>query len=132
MSAFVNRLAPPNVMYTVHDAAQARIYLDRDPEAMFSCWCKEMKEYRRYERAGIPWSQMLAYVGTMMVPAQQELYDRLHANGVMCMISVAPTHDRRAGDENQIAGYRLEIPTGCDVIETDYPYLFRNLDPNRR
>ena len=131
MSAFVNRLAPPNVMYTVHDAAQARIYLDRDPEAMFSCWCKEMKEYRRYERAGIPWSQMLAYVGTMMVPAQQELYDRLHANGVMCMISVAPTHDRRAGDENQIAGYRLEIPTGCDVIETDYPALFRTLNLNR-
>ena len=106
MSAFVNRLAPPNVMYTV-------------------------KEYRRYERAGIPWSQMLAYVGTMMVPAQQELYDRLHANGVMCMISVAPTHDRRAGDENQIAGYRLEIPTGCDVIETDYPALFRTLNLNR-
>ena len=131
MSAFVNRLAPPNVMYTVHDAAQARIYLDRDPEAMFSCWCKEMKEYRRYERAGIQWSQMLAYVGTMMVPAQQELYDRLHANGVMCMISVAPTHDRRADDENRIAGYRLEIPTGCDVIETDYPALFRTLNLNR-
>ena len=90
-----------------------------------------MKEYRRYERAGIPWSQMLAYVGTMMVPAQQELYDRLHANGVMCMISVAPTHDRRADDENRIAGYRLEIPTGCDVIETDYPALFRTLNLNR-
>ena len=51
--------------------------------------------------------------------------------GLLCTDPVAPTHDRRAGDENQIAGYRLEIPTGCDVIETDYPALFRTLNLNR-
>lgn len=132
MSAFIGRLAPPNVMYTVHDAAQARLYLDRDPEAMCSCWCRSMEEYRRYEEAGVPRSQMLAYVGTMMLPERQELYDRLHADGTMCMISVAPTHDRRAGDENRMAGYRLEIPSGCDVIETDCPALFRTLNLNRQ
>lgn len=63
---------------------------------------------------------------------QQELYDNLHRNGVMCMISLAPTHDRRATDAQKIQGYELEIPTGCDVIETDYPYLFQNLDLNRK
>jgi hypothetical protein len=50
----------------------------------------------------------------------------------MCMISLAPTHDRRATDAQKIQGYELEIPTGCDVIETDYPYLFQNLDLNRK
>lgn len=132
MSAFVNRLAPPNVMYTVRNAAQARTYLDRDPQAMFSCWCKNMKEYAEYAAQDIPWSQMMAYVGTMIIPAQQELYDSLHRNGVMCMISLAPTHDRRATDAERIRGYELEIPTGCDVIETDYPYLFRNLNLTRK
>lgn len=132
MSAFVNRLAPPNVMYTVRNAAQARTYLDRDPQAMFSCWCKNMKEYAEYAAQDIHWSQMMAYVGTMIIPAQQELYDSLHRNGVMCMISLAPTHDRRATDAERIRGYELEIPTGCDVIETDYPYLFRNLNLTRK
>ena len=41
---------------------------------------------------------MMAYVGTMMLPDQQELYGKLHEKGVMCMISLAPTHDRRATD----------------------------------
>ncbi len=132
MSDFINALAPANVMYTVHTAEQARMLLDRDPQAMFSIWCKNLKEFDRYAAAGIPWSQTMAYVGPMMLGDQQELYDRLHANGVMCMISVAPTHDRRATDCARTQGYRLEIPSGCDVIETDYPYLFENLDLKRK
>ena len=40
MSDFINRLNPPHVMYTVHNARQARLLLDRDPDAMFSTWCK--------------------------------------------------------------------------------------------
>lgn len=132
MSEFINRLAPANVMYTVHDARQARMLLDRDPEAMFSAWCKNLDEYRAYREAGIPWSQMQAYVGSMMLGDQQPLYDSLHRHGVMCMISVAPTHDRRATEQERIRGYELEIPSGCDVIETDYPCLFRGLDLQRR
>ncbi|WP_295937102.1 glycerophosphodiester phosphodiesterase family protein [uncultured Alistipes sp.] len=132
MSDFVNRIAPPNVMYTVRNAAQARTYLDRDPQAMFSCWCKNLKEFGQYVEQQIPWSQVMAYVGTMMLPEQQELYDKLHQNGVMCMISLAPTHDKRAADAEKIRGYELEIHTGCDVIETDYPYLFQNLNLKRK
>ena len=60
MSDFINRLAPANVMYTVRNARQARTYLDRDPQAMFSCWCKNMKEFGEYAEERIPWSQMMA------------------------------------------------------------------------
>lgn len=132
MSQFVNRLAPVNVMYTVHNAQQARQLLDRDPDAMFSAWCKNLAEYRAYREAGIPASQMMAYVGTMMLEEQQPLYDSLHRQGIMCMISVAPTHDRRAGEAQKRSGYELELRSGCDVIETDYPYLFQGLDLERR
>ncbi len=131
MSDFINSLSPANVMYTVHTAAQARMLLDRDPEAMFSCWCKNMTEFRAYEAAGIPWKQMMAYVGHFMRGDQQELYDNLHRNGVMCMISVAPTHDARATESEKVQGYELELSSACDVIETDYPYLFRGLNMNR-
>ncbi len=131
MSEFINAVNPPNVMYTVNHPAQARAYLDRDPEAMFSCWCKNMDEFNEYESLGIPWSQAMAYVGTEMLPEQQELYDNLHKNGVMCMISLAPTYDRKPTDEERVQGYKLEIPSGCDVIETDYPYLFQGLNLTR-
>ena len=132
MSDFINRLNPPHVMYTVHNARQARLLLDRDPDAMFSAWCKNLSEYRAYREAGIPASQMMAYVGPMMLADRQPLYDSLHRQGIMCMISVAPTHDRRATETMKQQGYELEITSGCDVIETDYPYLFQDLDLNRR
>ncbi len=131
MSDFINRLSPSNVMYTVHNAEQARMLLDSDPEAMFSCWCKNMKEYKEYEAAGIPWNRMMAYIGHFMRENQVEMADSLHSKGVMCMISTAPTHDQRISPESKIQGYRLEIPSGCDVIETDYPYLFVGLDLKR-
>ena len=132
MSQFINRLAPANVMYTVRNARQARLLLDRDPDAMFSAWCKNLSEYRAYQEAEIPASQMMAYVGTMMLADQQPLYDSLHRQGVMCMISVAPTHDRRAAEAQKRGGYELELGSGCDVIETDYPYLFLGLNTERR
>lgn len=132
MSQFINERHPANVMYTVHNAAQARMLLDRDPEAMFSLWCKNLNEFEAYEKAGIPWSQTMAYVGPMIRSDRQELYDKLHEKGVMCMISVAPTHDLRASEADRIKAYELEIGSGCDVIETDYPYLFRHLDTTRR
>lgn len=132
MSEFINRLAPANVMYTVRNAKQARLLLDRDPDAMFSAWCKNLSEYRAYQEAEIPASQMMAYVGTMMLADQQPLYDSLHRQGAMCMISVAPTHDRRAAEAQKRGGYELELGSGCDVIETDYPYLFLGLNTERR
>ena len=128
MADFIEKEKPANVMYTVHNAGQARYYLDREPDAMFSCWCKNREEFDKYEKAGIPWGQVMAYVGPKMKPEQQPLYDALHRNGVMCMISVAPTHDRAKTETEKIAGYQSEIGTRPDVIETDYPYLFQGLD----
>ena len=114
------------------DGLLALIDSDRDPDAMFSAWCKNLSEYRAYQEAEIPASQMMAYVGTMMLADQQPLYDSLHRQGVMCMISVAPTHDRRAAEAQKRGGYELELGSGCDVIETDYPYLFLGLNTERR
>ncbi len=131
MSDFINKLNPANVMYTVHNAEQARMLLDRDPKAMFSCWCKNMKEYKAYEDAGIPWGQMQAYIGHFVRENQAELIENLHKNGVMVMVSTAPTHDQRPSVAHKVMGYVLEIGSGCDVIETDYPYLFEMLDLER-
>lgn len=128
MADFLAKEKPVNVMYTVHNAKQALYYLNRNPQAMFSCWCKNMDEFDKYEKAGIPWKQVMAYVGPKMLQEQQSLYDALHQNGVMCMISVSPTHDKMEGQEMKVKGYKTEIATKPDVIETDYPYLFVDLN----
>jgi glycerophosphoryl diester phosphodiesterase len=134
LSDFIASLdpAPHNVMYTVHNPEQARLYLDRNPAAMFSCWCQTMAEFEAYEAAGIPWKQVMAYVGPAMLPQRADLYRALRSTGVMCMISVAPTHDRAPSDSEKIAGYKTEMATAPDVIETDYPYLFAGLDLSKK
>ena len=55
----------------------------------------------------------------------------LTAQGVLCVTTVGTTHYRGAADSERVRGDELEIPSGCDVIETDYPYLFRDLDLRR-
>lgn len=122
---------PDNVMYTVHTPEQAMKILKKDPQAMFSVWCRNMDEFNGYEQAGFPWSQAMAYVGPKMLPENEEMYRELHKRGVMCMISVAPTHDRLDLEEDRIDGYMEELESGCDVIETDYPYLFVQLVCNK-
>jgi glycerophosphoryl diester phosphodiesterase len=134
MSDFIASLdpAPQNIMYTVRNPEQARLYLDRNPDAMLSCWCRTMDEFEAYEAAGIPWGQVMTYVGPTMSPEKADLYKALHSEGVMCMISVAPTHDKAPTDAEKIAGYKTEIATAPDVIETDYPYLFAELGLSKR
>ncbi|MEI3105758.1 MAG: hypothetical protein V8T16_09340 [Parabacteroides merdae] len=54
MADFIETEKPVNVMYTVRETIQARYYLDRKPDAMFSCWCKNREEFDNYEKAGHP------------------------------------------------------------------------------
>lgn len=134
MAGFIASLdpVPDNIMYTVHNPGHVRRYLDRDPGAMFSCHCKTMEEFTAYSEAGMPWGQTMVYVGRTMDPAQRPLYDTLHKLGVMCMISVAPTHDRAEDDRTRIEGYLTEIAAAPDVIETDFPSLFTGLDLTKK
>ncbi len=134
MSGFIASLdpVPQNIMYTVHNPGHVRACLGRNPDAMFSAHCKNMDEFAAYDEAGMPWEQVMAYVGPRMLPENAALYDSLHSRGVMCMISVAPTHDKAPTDAEKIAGYEAEISTSPDVIETDYPYLFATLGLSKR
>ena len=124
MSQFINRLAPANVMYTVRNAKQARTYLDRDPQAMFSCWCKNMKEFNEYVGERIPWSQVMAYVGTMMLPDQQELYDNLHRRRSdvhdLARPDARPQGHRRA---RKYRGYEARNPDGLRRHRNRLPLL---------
>ncbi|MEG2514335.1 MAG: glycerophosphodiester phosphodiesterase family protein, partial [Bacteroidaceae bacterium] len=55
--------AERHVMLTVHSGAQARYYYDRFPEIMFSAHIRNQKEFEDIEISGVPWSNIMAYVG---------------------------------------------------------------------
>ena len=131
MTDFLKKQGVSNVIYTVWRPDQVLEYLEADPNATFSIWCRQPGELDAYDAAGIPWERvMVGYVGDSMDEPKKRLYDGLHERGVMCMISVAPTHDKCLNNDCKVEGYATEFATFMrpDIIETDYPYLFMQLD----
>lgn len=117
--------AEAHVMITVHTAEQAKFYYDDNPNVMFEAFVKTEKAFHEYEEAGIPWKQVMAYVGPEMKPENRALYDLLHERNVMFMISGAPIYDKLPADE-RAAIYREIIHSGVDIIESDRPIEVAN------
>ncbi len=113
--------AADHVMLTVHTGAQARYYHDRIPAIMMSVFSRNNQEYEDLVISGVPWRNMIAYVGKTIDNTNIKLVESLHANGVRCMISVAPTHDNLLSKEERRAAYLEEINKNPDIIESDIP-----------
>lgn len=109
------------VMVTVHDAKQAKFYYDDDNKRMMSAFVKTPKALSEYEEAGIPWSNMIAYIGSENKPANKVILDLLHARNVMCMISAAPVYDKQPDSAARAESYREIFLQGADILESDLP-----------
>lgn len=107
------------VMITVHNAKEAKFYYDDNKDVMFEAFVKTKKALEEYEKAGIPWQQVMAYIGPDDKPENKEMIDLLHQRGVMCMISTAPTYDKLPTAEERAKAYAHIIQSGVDVIEAD-------------
>jgi glycerophosphoryl diester phosphodiesterase len=110
-----------HVMLTVHSAEQAAYYLSQDPRFMFSAFIRNFSEFTAYEDAGIPWKQVMAYVGPISKPENKALYDALHSRGVKVMISAAPSYDKEPDHTKRAQYYRDVFLQGADILESDYP-----------
>lgn len=113
--------ATGHVMVTVHTAEQAAFYLERIPDIMFSAFVKTEEAFVSYVEAGIPWTQVMAYVGSEWDENNQALYEKLNAEGVKYMISTAPSADHLTSPDKRADAYRSIIRSGADVIESDLP-----------
>jgi glycerophosphoryl diester phosphodiesterase len=109
------------IMLTVHTGAQARYYYDRFPRIMLSAFMRNENEYEDMSISGVPWENMIAYVGPTIDERNEAIVKRLHEKGVKCMISVAPTHDRLPSKEERLKAYMQEFAKKPDIIESDYP-----------
>jgi glycerophosphoryl diester phosphodiesterase len=109
------------VMLTVHSPAEAKFYLNDNPKRTFSAFVKSKKDFEAYAAEGIPFSQMIAYIGPLVRPENQELYALLNKNGTMCMISAASSYDKLKTPAERKAAYRSIVADGASIIESDYP-----------
>lgn len=109
------------VMLTVHKPEQAEVYLKRNPNAMFSAHIRSVEAFNDYKAAGIPWGQIMAYIGPKVTPENQQLYTLLHEQGVKCMISSASSYDKLDAPVERAEAYRAIIADGADVLESDLP-----------
>lgn len=120
-----------NIMLSVRSLEEALFYYERNDNVVLCCEISNMEMYEAYKNSGIPWNRIVAYVKYTMDPAQQEVYDLLHSHGVMCMTSIHPTADRVKPKEARIEAYKKEIAVNPDIIETDYPADFVDLNVKR-
>jgi glycerophosphoryl diester phosphodiesterase len=109
------------VMVTVHNAQQAKFYVDKDPSQMMSAFVKTEEALKEYEAAGIPWKNMIAYIGSDNKPENKKMFDLLHARGVLCMISAAPVYDKLEDPAARAAAYQDIFKQGADILESDFP-----------
>ena len=121
------------VMITVHTGAQARYFHDRLPGVMLSVFARNDAEYEDIAISGVPWSNMIAYVGQSINESNRHIVEKLHANGVRSMVSYAPTHDKQTTSDQRMVAYVNEVDNSVykpDIIESDYPieiwYIFGN------
>lgn len=119
--------AEKHVMITVHTGAQARYYSDRLPGVMLSVFSRNEKEYEDITFSGVPWHTMIAYVGPTINDANRHIVDKLHAKGVRCMVSYAPTHDRLPTKEEREKAYLEDVKCRPDIIESDIPTEIREV-----
>lgn len=109
------------VMLTVHSAAEMTYYLSQNKNHTFSAFVRNMKEYEDYEKAGVPFNQMIAYIGPHVKPENKELYALLNKKGTMCMISAASSYDKLKSPEERKAAYLAIAKDGASILESDLP-----------
>ncbi len=109
------------VIKTVHSPNEARFYLEDNANSFFSAFIKTKKEFDDYEKAKIPFTQLIAYIGPLVKPGNQELYHLLNEKGAMCMISAASSYDALKDVEERKAAYKSIVRDGASIIESDYP-----------
>lgn len=113
--------AEGHIMVTVHDGDQAKYYYEQLPGIMQSVFIRNNEEYKSFVGSGVPWHNIIAYVGHTINEKNADIVNKLHKHGVRCMVSFAPTHDKLENKEERKKAYLQELSLNPDIIESDLP-----------
>lgn len=114
--------------YTIEDVTECHA-LNKD--IMMAATLGTREEFEEFDRAGVPWSNGIAFVGHNDKP-DPEHCRRIREKGASTMAGTSRNLDRAllagrvASLEPQRGDYRATLETGVDIVETDVP---RELGP---
>lgn len=99
-----------------YDVNQAKEVYTLNPKLMISVTIRDLKEYERYQNAGIPDENMIAFIGTR--EPNKEFNDFLHKKGICTILGTLGNLDKMAitkGDKI----YNDWVQNGADILSTD-------------
>jgi glycerophosphoryl diester phosphodiesterase len=113
--------------YSIQDVTECHAL---NPNVMMEAMLGTPARYAEFEKSGVPWSSIVAFVGQTATPDSEHIR-RIRANGASCMASTVRNIDRqflssRASIEPLRPEYRAVLARRVDIIETDVP---RDLAP---
>jgi glycerophosphoryl diester phosphodiesterase len=114
--AIAKNKAQAHVVLSAYKAAEAKYYYDKDKSLMFEVFIKTEEQFADFDKAGVPWENIFAYVG---VPRAKSLYDKIHAKGAMVMVYTATSIDKLKDAEERKKAYHNVFTNGADMIMAD-------------
>lgn len=113
-------------MLIVYNFKDARKCYELNKNIMIEVMIPNSEKFYEFDKAGIPWSNIIAFVGHTP-PEDKELLQMIHAKRTCCMAGTSRNLDREL-IVNRASGtvpieqrYRALLEQGVDVIETDLP-----------
>ncbi|QDT02310.1 Glycerophosphoryl diester phosphodiesterase [Rubripirellula lacrimiformis] len=113
--------------YSIKDAAEC---YRLNPDIMMEVGITNRKQLDQFDRCGVPWSNIVAFVGHKK-PADRQLLEMIHQRGACCMAGTSRNLDKLlhpSADESDTSTadlkskYQQLIEMGVDIIETDRPH----------
>lgn len=113
-------------MLIVYNFKDVKKCYELNKNIMMEVMIPNRKKFEEFDKAGIPWENIIAFVGHTP-PTDAELLQTIHGKGTCCMVGTSRNLDREF-NVNRASGiaaveqqYRALLQQGADVIETDLP-----------
>jgi len=113
-------------MLIVYGFKEAQTCHELNENIMMEVMIPSREKFREFDRTGIPWSNVVAFVGHAP-PEDKGLLDMIHGKGTCCIAGTSRNLDRdftarfMSGPTKLERDYRALLEGGADVIETDLP-----------
>ena len=113
-------------MLIVYSFKDAEVCYKLNKNIMMEVMIPDRQKFHEFEKTGIPWSNIVAFVGHTP-PQDKELLQMIHAKGSCCLAGTSRNLDRKSminrtsNFSTTEQEYRALLHTGVDLIETDLP-----------
>lgn len=110
-----NKALQQSVIITYSIETAQKLY-KLNPEVVLSVTIRNLEEFNRAAKSGIPWENMVAFTGTR--ESDSALIANLHEKGVMCILGTLGNLDKKAATKGDHL-YREWAELGIDIFATD-------------